>query len=180
MEDTELLLRNAMEHHGAAVYRLALCRMQSVQDAEDVYQDVFLRLLGQDAASWNEAHLRAWLLRCHDEPVLRSAPLPPAAAGAGPGGPAGDRGGAGQRAPPSCGTRWPGCRRAAHPHPPVLCRGIFHGGDRRAAGHPGGHGPAPGSAGPGTNCTTCWEETTMKKNDYQNMMEHIQPPRRAE
>ena len=64
MEDMELLLRNAMEHHGAAVYRLALCRMQSVQDAEDVYQDVFLRLLGQDAASWNEAHLRAWLLRC--------------------------------------------------------------------------------------------------------------------
>ena len=37
MEDTEILLRNAMEHHGAAVYRLALCRMQSVQDAEDVY-----------------------------------------------------------------------------------------------------------------------------------------------
>ena len=38
MEDTEILLRNAMEHHGAAVYRLALCRMQSVQDAEDVYR----------------------------------------------------------------------------------------------------------------------------------------------
>ena len=64
MEDQEHLLRNAMEHHGAAVYRLALCRMQSVQDAEDVYQDVFLRLLDQNAASWDEAHLRAWLLRC--------------------------------------------------------------------------------------------------------------------
>ena len=64
MEDTEILLRNAMEHHGAAVYRLALCRMQSVQDAEDVYQDVFLRLLDQNAASWDEAHLRVWLLRC--------------------------------------------------------------------------------------------------------------------
>ena len=51
MEDQEHLLRNAMEHHGAAVYRLALCRMQSVQDAEDVYQDVFLRLLDQNAAS---------------------------------------------------------------------------------------------------------------------------------
>lgn len=37
MEEAEILLRNAMEHHGAAVYRLALCRMQSVQDAEDVY-----------------------------------------------------------------------------------------------------------------------------------------------
>ena len=59
MEDTEILLRNAMEHHGAAVYRLALCRMQSVQDAEDVYQDVFLRLLGQDAAGWDREHLRA-------------------------------------------------------------------------------------------------------------------------
>ena len=35
MEEAEILLRNAMEHHGAAVYRLALCRMQSVQDAED-------------------------------------------------------------------------------------------------------------------------------------------------
>ena len=64
MEDSEILLRNAMEHHGAAVYRLALCRMQSVQDAEDVYQEVFLRLLHQDAAAWDGEHLRAWLLRC--------------------------------------------------------------------------------------------------------------------
>ena len=64
MEDTEILLRNAMEHHGVVVYRLALCRMQSVQDAEDVYQEVFLRLLDQDAAAWDGEHLRAWLLRC--------------------------------------------------------------------------------------------------------------------
>ena len=64
MEDTEILLRNAMEHHGVVVYRLALCRMQSVQDAEDVYQEVFLRLLHQDAAAWDGEHLRAWLLRC--------------------------------------------------------------------------------------------------------------------
>lgn len=64
MEDREILLRNAMEHHGAAVYRLALCRMQSIQDAEDVYQDVFLRLLDQEASAWDAEHLRAWLLRC--------------------------------------------------------------------------------------------------------------------
>ena len=63
MEEAEILLRNAMEHHGAAVYRLALCRIQSVQDAEDVYQDVFLRLLGQEASAWDGEHLRAWLLR---------------------------------------------------------------------------------------------------------------------
>ena len=88
MEDTEILLRNAMEHHGVVVYRLALCRMQSVQDAEDVYQEVFLRLLDQNAASWDEEHLRAWLLwctvnRCNDlhrfrlrRPVLALADLP--------------------------------------------------------------------------------------------------------
>ena len=64
MEDSEILLRNAMEAHGPAVYRLALCRTQSVQDAEDVYQEVFLRLLHQDAAAWDEEHLKAWLLRC--------------------------------------------------------------------------------------------------------------------
>lgn len=92
MEEAEILLRNAMEHHGAAVYRLALCRMQSVQDAEDVYQDVFLRLLGQEASAWDGEHLRAWLLRCtvnrcHDlhrfrlrRPVLALADLPETAA----------------------------------------------------------------------------------------------------
>ena len=92
MEDPEILLRNAMEHHGAAVYRLALCRMQSVQDAEDVYQDVFLRLLGQEASAWDGEHLRAWLLRCtvnrcHDlhrfrlrRPMLALADLPETAA----------------------------------------------------------------------------------------------------
>ena len=88
MEESEILLRNAMEHHGAAVYRLALCRMQSVQDAEDVYQDVFLRLLDQDTSDWDEEHLRAWLLRCAvnrccdlhrfrlRQPVLSLADLP--------------------------------------------------------------------------------------------------------
>ena len=37
---------------------------QNIQDAEDVYQDVFLRLLGQDAEDWDTEHLRSWLLRC--------------------------------------------------------------------------------------------------------------------
>ena len=63
MGDSETLLRNAMEHHGAAVYRLALCRMQSVQDAEDVYQEVFLRYLRSDPQFTSEEHRKAWLLR---------------------------------------------------------------------------------------------------------------------
>ena len=59
---TEQFLCNAMEAHGAAVYRLALCRMQNPADAEDVYQDVFLRLL-QQTADWDDKHMKAWLIR---------------------------------------------------------------------------------------------------------------------
>lgn len=63
MTEQEILLRNAMTAHGDAVYRLALCRLQNTADAEDVYQDVFLRLLGQPAGDWDSEHLKAWLLR---------------------------------------------------------------------------------------------------------------------
>jgi len=60
---TERDLRDAMNTHGNTVYRLALCRMQSVPDAEDVYQDVFLRLLEQPAECWDAERTRAWLIR---------------------------------------------------------------------------------------------------------------------
>ena len=60
---TEQELRDAMDAHGDTVYRLALCRLQDTADAEDVYQDVFLRLLGQEAGGWDGEHLKAWLIR---------------------------------------------------------------------------------------------------------------------
>ena len=61
---TEQNLRDAMNAHGNTVYRLALCRMQSVPDAEDVYQDVFLRLLQQqETEEWDDEHTKAWLIR---------------------------------------------------------------------------------------------------------------------
>lgn len=37
----DAFLEDAMERYGDAVYRLALCRLGSRADAEDVYQDVF-------------------------------------------------------------------------------------------------------------------------------------------
>ena len=60
---TEQALCNAMRLHGGAVYRLALCRTQNAADAEDVYQDVFLRLFEQEAEDWDSERTRAWLLR---------------------------------------------------------------------------------------------------------------------
>lgn len=60
---TEQFLCNAMRLHGDTVYRLALCRMQNTADAEDVYQDVFLKLLGQESGNWDPEHLKAWLIR---------------------------------------------------------------------------------------------------------------------
>ena len=60
---TSQQLRAAMERHGDTVYRLALCRLQNIADAEDVYQDVFLRLLGQNCEHWDDEHTKAWLIR---------------------------------------------------------------------------------------------------------------------
>lgn len=60
---TEQALCNAMRLHGGAVYRLALCRTQNVADAEDVYQDVFLRFFQQETADWDSERTKAWLLR---------------------------------------------------------------------------------------------------------------------
>ena len=60
---THAQLRAAMERHGPTVYRLALCRLQNIQDAQDIYQDVFLRLLEQSADAWDADHTKAWLIR---------------------------------------------------------------------------------------------------------------------
>ena len=139
MEDREILLRNAMEHHGAAVYRLALCRMQSIQDAEDVYQDVFLRLLDQEASAWDAEHLRAWLLRCT---VCGGRCWPWQIC---------RRWKRKRTAAPSCGTRWPACRRSSgSPFTCTMPRGIPQ---RRSPGCWTSRRPrsAPGSAGPGTD-----------------------------
>ena len=69
-------LSDAMERYGDAVYRLALCRLDSRADAEDVFQEVFLRLLRDTTVFRDAEHLKAWLLRvtvncCND--LRRSA-----------------------------------------------------------------------------------------------------------
>lgn len=68
---SDAFLKQAMERWGDSVYRVALVHTSSPTDAEDIYQDVFLRLLKDTTAFVNDEHLKAWLLRvtinrCHD------------------------------------------------------------------------------------------------------------------
>ena len=53
----------AMERYLTMVYRLAHARTGSVQDAEDIAQDVMLRLSRHERSIRSEAHLKAWLIR---------------------------------------------------------------------------------------------------------------------
>lgn len=56
-------IRQAMARHGQRVYALAFARTRSAFDAEDIYQEVFLRLLTCDTPFESEEHLKAWLIR---------------------------------------------------------------------------------------------------------------------
>lgn len=68
---SDCFLEQAMERWGDAVLRLALSQLRNRADAEDVFQDVFLRLLKDQTSFTSDEHLKAWLLRttlnrCHD------------------------------------------------------------------------------------------------------------------
>lgn len=56
-------LEQAMKTYGNAVYRLAYSQSRSKADAEDIYQDVFLRYFQKRPEFESEEHRKAWLLR---------------------------------------------------------------------------------------------------------------------
>lgn len=56
-------LEQAMETYGKTVYRLAYSQTRSKADAEDIYQDVFLRYFQKRPQFESEEHRKAWLLR---------------------------------------------------------------------------------------------------------------------
>lgn len=59
MEAQELV-----EQYGDMVWRLALARTGRRQDAEDLFQEVFLRCVKYAHTLESPAHAKAWLLRC--------------------------------------------------------------------------------------------------------------------
>ena len=57
--DTE----SAVEQYGTMVYRLAYAQLRSRHDADDVFQEVFLRYHRAAPPFESEEHRKAWLLR---------------------------------------------------------------------------------------------------------------------
>lgn len=68
---TQVFVEGAVKRFGAPVYRLALMHTQNRTDAEDVFQETFLRLYLDGTSFADAEHLKAWLLQvtvnvCHD------------------------------------------------------------------------------------------------------------------
>lgn len=67
---SEAFMEHAIERHRGAVLRLALARTRNAADAQDVAQDVFIKLLRSTTRFHDDDHLHAWLLRAtHDSCV---------------------------------------------------------------------------------------------------------------
>ena len=54
----------AVERWGDMVWRLALARTANVHDAQDVFQEVFLRYFRHEDRLPSDEHRKAWLIRC--------------------------------------------------------------------------------------------------------------------
>lgn len=52
-----------LEQYGNLVYQLALVQTSNQADAEDIFQEVFLRLVRKKPVFENNEHLKAWLIR---------------------------------------------------------------------------------------------------------------------
>lgn len=53
----------ALEKYAEMVYRLAFAQTRNRQDADDVFQEVFIRLVKSDGKFEGDEHLKAWLIR---------------------------------------------------------------------------------------------------------------------
>ncbi|MEE0033863.1 MAG: sigma-70 family RNA polymerase sigma factor, partial [Agathobaculum butyriciproducens] len=60
---SDAFLQQAMDTCGDAVYRLALCRLNSRADAEDVCQELFLKLLTGRRTFRDAEHEKAFVIR---------------------------------------------------------------------------------------------------------------------
>lgn len=60
---TDAAFEEAVERYGDTIFRLAYSYLKNRADAEDVMQEVFLRLMKAGPVFESEEHAKAWLLR---------------------------------------------------------------------------------------------------------------------
>lgn len=60
---TDEFIQSVLDQYSNMVYRLALSQTKNRADAEDVFQEVFLRLIRQKKPFQSEEHVKAWLIR---------------------------------------------------------------------------------------------------------------------
>lgn len=61
--NTDERIRAVLNRYGNMVYRLAHIKTGNSMDADDVFQDVFLKLVTANPEFQSEDHLKAWLIR---------------------------------------------------------------------------------------------------------------------
>lgn len=87
----ETTIEQLVRRYGDTVYRLAYAQTRSRHDADDIFQEVFLRVAQRRPVFDSDAHAKAWLLRVtlnclkshwraawrrHDVPLDERIPLP--------------------------------------------------------------------------------------------------------
>lgn len=61
--NTEDSIENVVEAYSKMVYRLAYAQTRNKHDADDIFQEVFIRYINKKPKFETEEHLKAWLIR---------------------------------------------------------------------------------------------------------------------
>ena len=61
--DLELCLNTAIEKYGDMIYRIAVNQMKNRTDADDIFQEVFIKWMQHKDEFKNEVHEKAWIIR---------------------------------------------------------------------------------------------------------------------
>lgn len=56
-------IKEIFDKYADTVYRVALTRTKNIENAEDIFQDVFMKLSEKDPKFESEEHIKAWLIR---------------------------------------------------------------------------------------------------------------------
>lgn len=62
---TDDSLENDIRTYSGMVYRLAFSQTRNKCDADDIFQEVFLRYIREKPQFETEEHKKAWLIPCH-------------------------------------------------------------------------------------------------------------------